>query len=1202
VTLRVGPISPKAKSGSSGSNPRSPYPLSVSTSDRCSVNSAVRCCLLSSSQRVSIATMAYNAVAQRELDALSDDANDSNASGSPPQHASRYSFQPLSMDFSNMGGGLFMAKPAKPADQARTTTASAATSYDMLDSEDEEASTTAPHRQRHADAQVPQQLNSADRQPLEPPPWGTSDHFTNKTPAWHGEDELVIVPRTASPEPMMRTASSEGSVNLQHPVPDLQSMQGAYVGNVERLERSAERLSMTSDISEELRKLKLEQKRSESRSSIRNSPYEESGGPSIPLASRKFSSNSISNSIVGVNNAARSGGYSPGGWISSRGGSIRSGSFSQSTGLRLAQLPGQELDQDGGQFHSSMGAAIPTIPPPIPQHGSFPRQLDNVSLGNVESNRQATQSLAEPEATSTDPKRPVTSASVDTFQQANSLFTDFDGVHFTPHLQDPSASSPGESGTRRASVSHDLVGRQSYVEPHPDQKMVFYPAPVPAMLNLPKRLSKLPPATQREQRRSQVLDSIPPGARRSAVWLPGLEEASASAEDLTLEERRQSKHMDHRRSTANLASLPPQLRASVFFDQPASRQDIQVKEDSAVATLDSILDASARAPVSAFTDHPIVGRVGAEVYGKEAVRKSTANLLAGSGNLKKKGSKDELNQAGKTASRVSLGFFSKRRQSAEEEAEEDDEKVYGDNHPLNPGEEERLSEDGEDTEEGNESEETEEDAEPYFGAPTTLLAELQIRKQEQRLRNRTAANAFPNGMHSTLLELDAVAQVQQNSRKNKRVALAWEDPNIQGSDDEDDDDVPLAMLYADKINGYDEDRPLGLMEKREMEDSEPLSRRRDRLKGVTTTARRGVSPNKGASTMYQLEVPRIPSQNGSADSGDEEEETLAARIARLKAKGTSTGDAGSDFANDLLSKFGGEKEKSDAERDGKGKERDSPDEETLGQRRKRLQAEREARAKEAVNDDKPGLSQLKQRRSMADILQAHPVSASRNVSNEIPAHGGSVEGGGLLYQQLKLQERRNQQLREQNIIGNTGGGLEAPLVNVGDVGAGMGSGGAINGGLLYEQHQYEAQKNQQLKQQNAFINGGGFDARLSQLQLPQPNLDNRRSFAGGLYNDGSGGLAGSGMGMGGYGGYNSGMGMNPYGSGGVGTAPVGYQNPAMGFNNGMGMGAHMNTYAPQPTAGYGNQGSAMMQMGQQMAALDARQREMVERWRQSIMQ
>ncbi|KAI9858194.1 MAG: hypothetical protein M1813_007843 [Trichoglossum hirsutum] len=1146
--------------------------------------------------------MAYNAVAQREHDAFSDDANDSNASGSPPLHASSFPFQPLSMDISNMGGSLFMAKAAKPAEQTRTATASAATSYDMLDSEDEEADAPIQHGQRHTDGQVSPQINSGNRRSRRSP----GENSTSKNIAtWQNEDEPVIVPRTVSPEPMMRTASSEGSVDLRHPVPDLQSMQGAYVGNVERLERSAERLSMTSDINEELRKLKLEQKRSESRSSVRGSHHEE-GVATAPLATRKFSSNSVSNSIVGVNNAARSGGYSPGGWISSRGGSIRSSSFSQSTGLRLTQISGQESDQDGGQLHSSMGANVPTIPPPVPRHGSFARQHDNGSLGKFESDRQATESLAEPEITAADTNRPVTSASVDTFQQANQLFTDFDGVHFTPHLQDPSASASGQSGTRRVSISLSLTGRQSYVEPQGDQKdqnMVFYPAPVPALLNLPKRLSKLPSATQREQRRSQVLDSLPTTARRSATWLPGLEEASASAEDLTSEERRQSKHVDPRRSMANLAGLPPQLRASAFFDQPATRQDVQVKEDSAVATLDSILDASANAPVSAFTDHPIVGRVGAEVYGRENARKSTSNLLAPSGNLKKKASRDDLNLAGKGGSRSSFAFLTKRRHSAEE-ADEDDERDYGDSHPLSPGEEERLSEDGEDTgesTEGEEADEKEEDGQ-YFGAPTTLLAELQIRKQEQRMRNRTAANAFPNGMHSTLLELDAVAQIQRESRRNKRVALAWEDPNVHGpgSDDEDDDDVPLAMLYADKINDrYDEDRPLGLMEKREMEDNEPLSRRRDRLKGGPTV-RKGVSPNQRASTMYQLEVPHISGQENSVDGSDEEEETLAARIARLKAKGTATGlaeEVSTDFAADLISKFGGEKQKDEAVKDGKGKEGDSPDEEeTLGQRKKRLQAEREARAKEQTGgDQQPGLSQLKQRRSLANILQAHPVGGLRKVSNENPGLGGAADVGGLLHQHQQLKEQRSQQLREHNKFGSTGG-LNAPPVFAGDESAGIGHG--------HQQH--EMQRLQQMRQQNALINAPGADPRLSQLQPPQMNLNNRGSFAAGLYNDGSGGMT---SGMGGYGGHNSGMGMNAYGSGGL-AASMGYQHMSMGGMGGMSMGMHMNGYAPQPAAaaggmGYanpmGNQSTTMMQMGEQMAALDARQREMVERWRQSVM-
>lgn len=64
--------------------------------------------------------------------------------------------------------------------------------------------------------------------------------------------------------------------------------------------------------------------------------------------------------------------------------------------------------------------------------------------------------------------------------------------------------------------------------------MVYYPAPVPMMLNLPKRLSKLPDSLQRDKRRSAMLDHIPAEARKSAAWLPGssedLEEHAVAAE------------------------------------------------------------------------------------------------------------------------------------------------------------------------------------------------------------------------------------------------------------------------------------------------------------------------------------------------------------------------------------------------------------------------------------------------------------------------------------------------------------------------------------------------------------------------------------------------------------------------------------------------------------------------------------------------
>ena len=116
---------------------------------------------------------------------------------------------------------------------------------------------------------------------------------------------------------------------------------------------------------------------------------------------------------------------------------------------------------------------------------------------------------------------------------------------------------------------------------------------------------------------------------------------------------------------------------------------------------------------------------------------------------------------------------------------------------------ERRSEDELDHEEKAASDESEDEAESqhqlgFLGAPTTLLAELQLRKAQQKLRNRTAANAFPTGMHSTLLELDAVTQLQQKSRRQKHVALAWEDKEVVDRDNYDDDDVPLGVLYPDK--------------------------------------------------------------------------------------------------------------------------------------------------------------------------------------------------------------------------------------------------------------------------------------------------------------------------------------------------------------------------------------------------------------------
>src|SRR5277367_5701606 len=54
-------------------------------------------------------SMAYNTVAQRELEITYDEEEESRSGSPPPQHTSSSPFQPLQMDFDNFGSGsLFM--------------------------------------------------------------------------------------------------------------------------------------------------------------------------------------------------------------------------------------------------------------------------------------------------------------------------------------------------------------------------------------------------------------------------------------------------------------------------------------------------------------------------------------------------------------------------------------------------------------------------------------------------------------------------------------------------------------------------------------------------------------------------------------------------------------------------------------------------------------------------------------------------------------------------------------------------------------------------------------------------------------------------------------------------------------------------------------------------------------------------------------
>ncbi|KAA8903102.1 hypothetical protein FN846DRAFT_954541 [Sphaerosporella brunnea] len=391
-----------------------------------------------------------------------------------------------------------------------------------------------------------------------------------------------------------------------------------------------------------------------------------------------------------------------------------------------------------------------------------------------------------------------------------------------------------------------------------------------------------------------------------------------------------------------LSNLPPALRASVFFDstQPAPQiMPGELRDSSAVATLDSILDASANAPAAAFTDHPITGTDATQHLPppRNGYRNSVAMTVT-----------------------------------------------------LHPGESPPPSEGGP-TPEMRHSRSFEVPPSAEGALPTTLLAELESRKQQQKSRNRTAASAFPSGIRSTLLELDAVAQVQAQSRRQKRTTLAWEDPDDANNDDE---DVPLGLLYQGgtaarpgRPGGKDEDVPLGLLMQKQMEESEPLSKRRERLRGA-----------QGASTPAPtLPAPKIPPVGGPEE--EEEEETLAARMKRLKeekekasinsgSKRQSTfGDGGLDINFDAPSPSAAPPPQ--------------PEEETLAQRRKRLQGEEERRRLTA--EAKVVQAELRKRHSLT-LLQQQQMLGSGPLGRSTPMLQRPMSGmaqrpmSGLIHQ------------------------------------------------------------------------------------------------------------------------------------------------------------------------------------------------------------
>lgn len=972
------------------------------------------------------------------------------------------------------------------------------------------------------------------------------------------------------PRAILRTASTR-STALRHPTPDLQTLQGAYISNIEILEKTAERLSMTSSIEVAIKDLHSTLKRADSRrSSILL------GQEPAAVISRKVSNAS---SIVEVNSTARSGGFSPSGFMMSPVGSISRSTADRSTpkGSRYGTRPEPELEGrplDAFVSTSSQLAASITEQ----DEGALTITKPTVSA-------EDTRSLS-----SAEDERPTTSASATTFEQAQREFANFDGVHtlkerYSEVFGQPATDLPptraesdmppseswreslafqdtnlprafsfhsqtsqpeADSHLRQTSASpeeaerpilprpqpvnrHSMARPKSYADPLTGQEMIYYPAPVPAMLKLPPKLSTRPVSMARDKRRSQVMSTLIPPVRDSTLLLPevlethGLNETEKQetpSPDRAPQPQRTSG--DKRRSRPGLKHISPQLRASAFFELPSRSEPVQIKDHSAVATLDSILDAAAHAPVSAFTDHVIAGHLGAEVYGKEPqARRNSAMLQVHDATAKRKSTVNLVRDASlevpeksvedKRRSTLSGLFdFGKSRTQLVPSGPDVDDGVTA-MTPLQSAEAEVESLESDEDDEGQR------DDEVYHGPPTTLLAELQIRKQQQKARTRPLTTMYRDGVHSTLLQMDAVAQQEQKTRKGKRVNLAWQE-QAPHSDGDEDDDVPLGLLYADKLRNQ-KANPLGLMEQRELEDNEPLSHRRDRLQGKVP----------GASRVAVGESLRRRNVAPSPEPEPEiEDETLGQRRRRILAKQQTssaplphTRSVSNDFASELLVQLGAEPEAEAVKSAGIVIDEEN---ETLAQRRDRLKAEAAARAKEVGIAGPQPRPPLRAHRSQADLVRP---TASRAVSSN-----NLTQGNGLIAQHERSQIERS----------NTMQALTAQ--------ARQPSGGQ----LRRESSMLEGLNGRYAQTSMPTGLGVQYGQQPAQMQMPYQNP----------------GMSGSRLSFVPMSGY-----AQPAG-------PMGAPNMNMNMGMNMGMGMNMN----------------MMGM---MQPMDPRQLDVVERWRQSVM-
>ncbi|KAK8107583.1 uncharacterized protein PG998_009596 [Apiospora kogelbergensis] len=903
-------------------------------------------------------------------------------------------------------------------------------------------------------------------------------HHHHHHPNAHQQQPTQQFPAIVKPKPLIRTASTKSTslVHPSPTARSRANSYASNIAQLEATAEKLSMTSSIEDAIRDLHgELKRSDSR---RSSILAASVASSAAAPIldATASAPLSRQvSAATSILETNSAARHGGYSPAAFVMSPNNSLLSNSTTRLRSGSVSRMDASEIEPTplsrSGPGRTSMRSVRSTSKPPAlkgiaeleptsltaaamdaaDKLEEYPEEEANLAvppLEDVDRTPNANdygstsvndywdqayaeaqnQPLGQQQQRQQQPRSTSPSASVGTFEQAEMAFADFDGSHCPPEQEEADDFVPPLHGIDMSlEVPEDVPGRprisrpsaptvrpKSYMDPETGQQMMYYPARVPLMLNLPQKLSKKPKASERNKRRSQVLSSMPEATRQSANWLPEMipeplldplgsgsnsnlaspaldpdfdplsPQLAESKLDLTLgfpgeseaqprpnpqgtnEEARKSRLsmmgmpvMDpsDKRNTrvAAFEALPPQLRASAFFDLPSESPALELK---------------------GVLHHAFAGHLGHEVYGNEKKRKSHMKRASNATLLEVKGGKDVKKRSSffhlRTPSKLSISQTSTKETKKNAGADNDLGHESDDEQTKLSGSVDGERVPGAEEEDEEEDEEEMDEEMPYNGPPTTLLAELQMRKHQQKLRTQPIAQAYPNGMRSTLLELDKVAETERNNRKGKKINLAWETPD-DGAEDDDDEDLPLGLVMAKKNGIHDAqaviaemNRPLGLMERREQEENEPLSRRQARLQG------RNPGPMTQRKTMTSLGgALGMGGGYGPSPSGSR----LDLSTPRMM-RPVSTA-----FTTELFSQLGDTfKEDEDAGPQDKGKQKATApveEEETLGQRRRRLQAEREAREREmgagaALNNNVSGpgiMPKLDMRHSsLADVL------------------------------------------------------------------------------------------------------------------------------------------------------------------------------------------------------------------------------------------